>query len=157
MRWELQEENKRAAMEKHVTTGKVGLCLACHNTFPFFFPVMLANTPIQLCSAFPFTLLNSLDSASSVQSQSRLMSALYWLCGIERREEGENNLVMPPAPEQAICSLKEKPHLRIIVNINLIICLSVTAFIIGYWAWRTGYDTLYGHMVVGLCKRGWID
>ncbi|XP_062295273.1 sodium/myo-inositol cotransporter 2 [Scomber scombrus] len=71
---------------------------------------------------------------SSVQSQSMLMSALCWLCGMERRKEGENNLVTPPVPEETICSLIEKPRLRIFVNANLIISLSVTAFIIGYWA-----------------------
>uniref|UniRef100_A0A4W6DTU0 Sodium/myo-inositol cotransporter 2 n=1 Tax=Lates calcarifer TaxID=8187 RepID=A0A4W6DTU0_LATCA len=65
---------------------------------------------------------------------SRLMSALYWLCGMERRTEGENNPVTPPAPEPAICSLEEKPRLRLVVDVNLIICLCVTAFIIGYWA-----------------------
>ncbi|XP_045884743.1 sodium/myo-inositol cotransporter 2 [Micropterus dolomieu] len=74
---------------------------------------------------------DSSSSLSSVQSQSRLMSALYWLCGMERRKEGEN--VTPPAPKQPICSLEEKPCLRRIVNANLIICISVTAFIIGYW------------------------
>uniref|UniRef100_A0A4W6DTD5 Sodium/myo-inositol cotransporter 2 n=1 Tax=Lates calcarifer TaxID=8187 RepID=A0A4W6DTD5_LATCA len=73
-------------------------------------------------------------SSSSVRSQSRLMSALYWLCGMERRTEGENNPVTPPAPEPAICSLEEKPRLRLVVDVNLIICLCVTAFIIGYWA-----------------------
>uniref|UniRef100_A0A3Q1JQQ7 Sodium/myo-inositol cotransporter 2 n=1 Tax=Anabas testudineus TaxID=64144 RepID=A0A3Q1JQQ7_ANATE len=65
--------------------------------------------------------------------QSRLASALYWLCGMEKRKEGENDGT-PPAPEQAICSLEEKPRLRLIVNVNLIICVSVTAFIIGFWA-----------------------
>uniref|UniRef100_A0A7N8WVC1 Sodium/myo-inositol cotransporter 2 n=1 Tax=Mastacembelus armatus TaxID=205130 RepID=A0A7N8WVC1_9TELE len=63
-------------------------------------------------------------------SVSRLMSALYWLCGMERWKEEENNPVTPPPPEQA---LEEKSHLQLIVNINLIVCLSVTAFIIGYW------------------------
>uniref|UniRef100_A0A3B4TZI6 Sodium/myo-inositol cotransporter 2 n=1 Tax=Seriola dumerili TaxID=41447 RepID=A0A3B4TZI6_SERDU len=85
----------------------------------------------------PFSSLNSPDSSSSVSSsvhsQSRLMSALYWLCGMERRKDGEDNPVTPPAPEQA-CSLKEKRHLRLIVNVNLIICLSVVAFFVGYWA-----------------------
>ncbi|XP_044036897.1 sodium/myo-inositol cotransporter 2 [Siniperca chuatsi] len=76
---------------------------------------------------------DSSSSLSSIQTQSRLMSALYWLCGMERRKEGDNNLVTPTAPEQAICSLEEKPRLRLIINANLIICLSVTAFIIGYW------------------------
>uniref|UniRef100_A0A8C4GQL9 Sodium/myo-inositol cotransporter 2 n=1 Tax=Dicentrarchus labrax TaxID=13489 RepID=A0A8C4GQL9_DICLA len=74
----------------------------------------------------------SSSSVSSVQSQSRMISALYWLCGMERRQEGDNP-VTPPAPDKPACSLEEKPHLRLIVNTNLIICLSVTAFIIGYW------------------------
>ncbi|KAL3987138.1 hypothetical protein ACER0C_014253 [Sarotherodon galilaeus] len=69
----------------------------------------------------------------SVRSQSKLMSALYWLCGMERRKK-EDDPAPLPAPEQTICSLEEKPRLRLIVNANLIICLSVTAFIIGYWA-----------------------
>ncbi|XP_063327842.1 sodium/myo-inositol cotransporter 2 [Pelmatolapia mariae] len=76
---------------------------------------------------------DSASSASSVRSQSKLMSALYWLCGMERRNK-EDDPAPLPAPEQTICSLEEKPRLRLIVNANLIICLSVTAFIIGYWA-----------------------
>ncbi|XP_035036664.2 sodium/myo-inositol cotransporter 2 [Hippoglossus stenolepis] len=73
---------------------------------------------------------DSSSSVSSIQSQSRVISAVYWLCGMERQKEGES----PPAPEQSIGSLEEKPRLRLIINANLIICLSVTAFIIGYWA-----------------------
>ncbi|TDH02871.1 hypothetical protein EPR50_G00157110 [Perca flavescens] len=76
---------------------------------------------------------DSLSSVSSVQSHSRMMSALYWLCGMERRKEGDDKSVTPPAPAQAICSLEEKPRLRRIVNVNLLVCLSVTAFIVGYW------------------------
>lgn len=78
--------------------------------------------------------LNSADSTtseSSVQSRSRLISALLWLCGMERPKKGESKPVPPPAP---VCSLEEKPRLRLIVNINLIVCLSVTVFIYGYWA-----------------------
>lgn len=73
------------------------------------------------------------SSFSSVQSQSKLVSALYWLCGMERRREGENN-TPPPVEESAVCSLNEKPYLKIVVNVNLVICLTVTVFIIGYWA-----------------------
>ncbi|KAM9391608.1 LOW QUALITY PROTEIN: sodium/myo-inositol cotransporter 2 [Pholidichthys leucotaenia] len=71
---------------------------------------------------------------SSAHSQARLISALYWLCGMERQKEGEDNAAPPPLPEQAVCSLDEKPRLRLLVNANLIICLSITVFIIGYWA-----------------------
>uniref|UniRef100_A0A8D3D7G3 Sodium/myo-inositol cotransporter 2 n=1 Tax=Scophthalmus maximus TaxID=52904 RepID=A0A8D3D7G3_SCOMX len=70
-----------------------------------------------------------------VTGKEQLISAIYWLCGMERRKEGENNpaAAAAPAPGQANASLEEKPRLRVIVNVNLIICLSVTAFIIGYW------------------------
>ncbi|XP_062263333.1 sodium/myo-inositol cotransporter 2 [Platichthys flesus] len=73
---------------------------------------------------------DSSSSVSSIQSQSRLMSAVYWMCGMERQKKGER----PPAPEQIIGSLEEKPRLRHIINANLIICISITAFIIGFWA-----------------------
>ncbi|XP_028267993.1 sodium/myo-inositol cotransporter 2 [Parambassis ranga] len=77
----------------------------------------------------------SASDASSVRSQSKWLSALYWLCGMERRKKGDDNKpATPPAPEQSTCSLEEKPRLRLIVNVNLIICLAATAFIIGYWA-----------------------
>ncbi|XP_059204012.1 sodium/myo-inositol cotransporter 2 [Centropristis striata] len=78
---------------------------------------------------------DSSSSSSSSVSRSRLVSALYWLCGMERRrKEGDEDPLAPPAPPQASCSLEEKPRLRHVVNVNLMICLSVAIFIIGYWA-----------------------
>uniref|UniRef100_A0A672IPU3 Sodium/myo-inositol cotransporter 2 n=1 Tax=Salarias fasciatus TaxID=181472 RepID=A0A672IPU3_SALFA len=78
---------------------------------------------------------DSASSVSSVRSQSRFLSAVYWLCGMERRAGGDNDIPMaPPPPEQVIASLEEKPHLQRIVNVNLLVCLAVTAFIVGYWA-----------------------
>ncbi|XP_060921400.1 sodium/myo-inositol cotransporter 2 [Labrus mixtus] len=76
---------------------------------------------------------DSSSSTTSVQSQSRLISALYWLCGMERGNEGEENPAQPLVPEQAIASLEENPRMRLIININLVICLSVICFMIGYW------------------------
>ncbi|KAM3598036.1 uncharacterized protein V6R79_012603 [Siganus canaliculatus] len=77
---------------------------------------------------------DSSSSVSSVQSQSKLKTALYWLCGMERKKDGEDNAAPPPAPEETLASLEEKPRLRLIANANLIVCLAVTVFIIGYWA-----------------------
>uniref|UniRef100_A0A3P9B252 Sodium/myo-inositol cotransporter 2 n=1 Tax=Maylandia zebra TaxID=106582 RepID=A0A3P9B252_9CICH len=96
-------------------------------------PTVFKHTFLFFPSLSPFNPLDSASSASSVRSQSKLMSALYWLCGMERRNK-EDDPAPLPAPEQTICSLEEKPRLQLIVNANLIICLSVTAFIIGYWA-----------------------
>lgn len=87
-----------------------------------------------LTSVSSSSLLNSPDSAvSAVQSQSRLTAAVYWVCGMERRKKGDDDPVARPAPVEIISSLEEKPRLRLVVNVNLLICLSVTAFIIGYW------------------------
>uniref|UniRef100_A0A3Q3QDR8 Sodium/myo-inositol cotransporter 2 n=1 Tax=Monopterus albus TaxID=43700 RepID=A0A3Q3QDR8_MONAL len=85
---------------------------------------------MELSSKTLEVITNSSSSEPNIQSPSRLMSALYWLCGMEKRKEAATRL-KPPAPEKA---LEEKPRLQHIVNTNLIICMSVTAFIIGYWA-----------------------
>ncbi|XP_068191980.1 sodium/myo-inositol cotransporter 2 isoform X2 [Antennarius striatus] len=91
-----------------------------------------------LCSTLAFISVAdehslSPDSSSCVQTRSRLISALYWLCGMERRMEEEDAPVVSPAPVN-IQSLDEKPRLRHIVNANLIIFLSIMSFLIGYWA-----------------------
>ena len=77
------------------------------------------------------------SSVTSVPSQSRLSSALYWLCGMERRTPGET---APPAPVPPLSQdparlLQEESCMRHAVNFNLIVCMSVTVFFIGYWAW----------------------
>uniref|UniRef100_A0A6Q2Z8A7 Sodium/myo-inositol cotransporter 2 n=1 Tax=Esox lucius TaxID=8010 RepID=A0A6Q2Z8A7_ESOLU len=76
---------------------------------------------------------NSVSSEASVRSQSRLKAALYWVCGMERQKEGES-APPPPLLINPASSLQEEPCLRHVVNANLIICLSVAVFIIGYWA-----------------------
>ncbi|XP_061556059.1 sodium/myo-inositol cotransporter 2 [Phycodurus eques] len=76
---------------------------------------------------------DSSSSRSDVRHRFRLASALYWLCGMERREkEAERSPATPVAPD--LSQLKENPCLKQVVNANLIVCLSVAAFIIGYWA-----------------------
>uniref|UniRef100_A0A6Q2YPL1 Sodium/myo-inositol cotransporter 2 n=1 Tax=Esox lucius TaxID=8010 RepID=A0A6Q2YPL1_ESOLU len=76
---------------------------------------------------------HSVSSEASVRSQSRLKAALYWVCGMERQKEGES-APPPPLLINPASSLQEEPCLRHVVNANLIICLSVAVFIIGYWA-----------------------
>uniref|UniRef100_A0A8C4ZEA3 Sodium/myo-inositol cotransporter 2 n=1 Tax=Gadus morhua TaxID=8049 RepID=A0A8C4ZEA3_GADMO len=80
--------------------------------------------------------LTEIKKKTYVPSQSRLSSALYWLCGMERRTPGET---APPAPVPPLSQdparlLQEEPCMRHAVNFNLIVCMSVTVFFIGYWA-----------------------
>ncbi|XP_061741224.1 sodium/myo-inositol cotransporter 2 isoform X2 [Nerophis ophidion] len=73
------------------------------------------------------------STTPSGRPASRLVSALYWLCGMDSRtKEGQKTPEIPAEPE---CNkLEENPCLQQLVNANLIICLSVAAFVIGYWA-----------------------
>ncbi|KAI1883938.1 hypothetical protein AGOR_G00221230 [Albula goreensis] len=77
------------------------------------------------------------DSVSTEDSDSggvsRLKSTFLWLCGMER-EGAEPHPQAPPPIEATVESLEEDPTMRCVVNINLIICMSITAFLIGYWA-----------------------
>ncbi|KAK0153118.1 Sodium/myo-inositol cotransporter 2 [Merluccius polli] len=72
---------------------------------------------------------------SRLDHQSRLTTALYWLCGMERRRAGETPPpVAPPPPQDPALLLREDWRMRLVVNCNLIVCGSVAAFLIGYWA-----------------------
>ncbi|KAJ8345027.1 hypothetical protein SKAU_G00292200 [Synaphobranchus kaupii] len=63
----------------------------------------------------------------------RVKSALLWVCGLEREGAGPRPSV-PSPPAETACLLEEDPTMRHVVNANLIVCISVTAFLIGYWA-----------------------
>ncbi|XP_024000864.1 LOW QUALITY PROTEIN: sodium/myo-inositol cotransporter 2-like, partial [Salvelinus sp. IW2-2015] len=78
-------------------------------------------------------LQRKVSSEASVRSQSRLKAALYWLCGMERQKQGDS-APQPPLLLDPASSLEEDPCLSHMVDANLIICLSIAVFIIGYWA-----------------------
>ncbi|XP_016128373.1 sodium/myo-inositol cotransporter 2 [Sinocyclocheilus grahami] len=81
--------------------------------------------------AYP-TKEDTCSSASSKAGSSKLKSALFWICGIEK-QNGEKPKSPPPS-ETPTCSLGEDPCMRHLVNANLIICMSVTVFLFAYWA-----------------------
>ncbi|XP_067314489.1 sodium/myo-inositol cotransporter 2 [Pseudorasbora parva] len=74
---------------------------------------------------------DSCSSVSGAAASSKLKSALFWICGMEK-QKGETPT--PPLPETPICSLEEKPSMRHLVNANLIVCMSLAVFLIAYWA-----------------------
>ncbi|XP_016394554.1 sodium/myo-inositol cotransporter 2 [Sinocyclocheilus rhinocerous] len=81
--------------------------------------------------AYP-TKEDTCSSASSKAGSSKLKSALFWICGIEK-QKGETPKSPPPS-ETGTCSLEEDPCMRHLVNANLIICMSVAVFLFAYWA-----------------------
>lgn len=65
----------------------------------------------------------------------QMLFTFYWLCGLNpQKKESKKSPVTPAAPD--LSQLKENPRLKQVLNANLIICLSVAIFIIGYWAWE---------------------
>ncbi|KTF99021.1 hypothetical protein cypCar_00017333 [Cyprinus carpio] len=80
--------------------------------------------------AYP-TKEDTCSSASSKAGSSKLKSALFWICGMEK-QKGEKP--KSPPPETPTCSLKEDPCMRHLVNANLIICMSVAVFLFAFWA-----------------------
>ncbi|XP_058624542.1 sodium/myo-inositol cotransporter 2 isoform X2 [Onychostoma macrolepis] len=75
---------------------------------------------------------DSSSSASSNAGSSKLRSALFWICGMEK-QKGEKPK-SPPPPEALTCSLEEDPCMKHLVNANLIVCMSVAVFLFAYWA-----------------------
>ncbi|XP_077475920.1 sodium/myo-inositol cotransporter 2 [Stigmatopora argus] len=64
---------------------------------------------------------------------SGLCSTFYWLCGMERRPRPREAPSEPAVPA-ASADLREDPRLKKVVDANLLLCLSVAVFIVGYWA-----------------------
>lgn len=95
-------------------------------TWGNFYAVMRYPRSVYMCF--------SPDSCSSVSSEagsSKLKSALFWICGMEKQK---GKTPMSPPPEAPTCSLEEEPCMRHLVNANLIVCMSVAVFLIAYWA-----------------------
>uniref|UniRef100_A0A8C1VVH5 Sodium/myo-inositol cotransporter 2 n=1 Tax=Cyprinus carpio TaxID=7962 RepID=A0A8C1VVH5_CYPCA len=81
--------------------------------------------------AYPTKEADTCSSASSKAGSSKLKSALFWICGMEK-QKGEKP--KSPPPETPTCSLEEDPCMRHLVNANLIICMSVAVFLFAFWA-----------------------
>ncbi|XP_061080209.1 sodium/myo-inositol cotransporter 2 [Conger conger] len=75
--------------------------------------------------------LSTVDGNEGVMS--RLKSGLLWVCGMER-EGTEPSQQAPTPPVETARLLEEDPNMRNVVNANLIVCMSVAVFLIGYWA-----------------------
>ncbi|XP_050173107.1 sodium/myo-inositol cotransporter 2 isoform X2 [Myiozetetes cayanensis] len=72
--------------------------------------------------------------ATEAKGSSKLMSTFLWLCGMERRQESTESTA-PPKPEPLpVASLEEKPLVKHILNINLLICLCAGVFLWAYFA-----------------------
>ncbi|XP_016157394.1 PREDICTED: sodium/myo-inositol cotransporter 2 isoform X2 [Ficedula albicollis] len=70
--------------------------------------------------------------AAEAKGSSKLLSTFLWLCGMERRQEAAENMPKPePLP---VASLEEKPLVKHILNINLLLCVCAGVFLWAYFA-----------------------
>nr|XP_012635604.2 sodium/myo-inositol cotransporter 2 isoform X4 [Microcebus murinus]XP_012635608.2 sodium/myo-inositol cotransporter 2 isoform X4 [Microcebus murinus]XP_012635609.2 sodium/myo-inositol cotransporter 2 isoform X4 [Microcebus murinus]XP_012635610.2 sodium/myo-inositol cotransporter 2 isoform X4 [Microcebus murinus] len=69
-------------------------------------------------------------SCDETPKRSKVLKAILWLCGMESYAKEE-----PPSKvEPAIVSLEEKPLVKTLLDINLIVCVSCAIFLWGYFA-----------------------
>uniref|UniRef100_A0A8C5UHU6 Sodium/myo-inositol cotransporter 2 n=1 Tax=Malurus cyaneus samueli TaxID=2593467 RepID=A0A8C5UHU6_9PASS len=70
--------------------------------------------------------------AAEAKGSSKLLSTVLWLCGMERRQESAESAPKPePLP---VASLEEKPLVKHVLNINLLLCVCAGVFLWAYFA-----------------------
>ncbi|XP_073492604.1 sodium/myo-inositol cotransporter 2 [Aquarana catesbeiana] len=72
------------------------------------------------------------DSADDQSCVSRLKKAIFWLCGMERKDVQEEQAPAPPLESPKVL-LSERPLITHVLNINLILCMSGAIFLWGYF------------------------
>ncbi|XP_023677566.1 sodium/myo-inositol cotransporter 2 [Paramormyrops kingsleyae] len=74
------------------------------------------------------------DSSSKghAGSHSKLTTAILWLCGMDRPKKSSGARQVPV--EMPTCSLEENPLMSRFIDANLVVCMAVAVFLIGYWA-----------------------
>ncbi|NWZ80836.1 SC5AB protein, partial [Poecile atricapillus] len=75
---------------------------------------------------------NKCKCAAEAKGSSKLLSTFLWLCGMESRQEGAENV--PKAEPLPVASLEEKPLVKHILNINLLLCVCAGVFLWAYFA-----------------------
>lgn len=71
-------------------------------------------------------------TGGSDKQRPKLISFLFWFCGMDKNEEAES-AAHPEAPAN-VNMFKEEPHLRYFINANVIVCLSAAVFLFAYFA-----------------------
>ncbi|XP_012500402.1 PREDICTED: sodium/myo-inositol cotransporter 2 isoform X2 [Propithecus coquereli] len=74
--------------------------------------------------------MSKTHSCDVTPKRSKVLKAILWLCGMESNAKEES----PSKVEAAIVSLEEKPLVKTLLDINLIVCVSCAIFLWGYFA-----------------------
>ncbi|NWV42472.1 SC5AB protein, partial [Grantiella picta] len=91
------------------------------------------TTALQLeLSSAPESSSDDNKCAAEAKGSSKLLSTLLWLCGMERRQESSESTAKPES--LPVASLEEKPLVKHILNINLLLCVCAGIFLWAYFA-----------------------
>ncbi|XP_057605078.1 sodium/myo-inositol cotransporter 2 isoform X2 [Hippopotamus amphibius kiboko] len=74
--------------------------------------------------------LSKAHSCDMTKKRSKVVKAILWLCGVENKGKEEP----PSRAEPVIVSLEEKPLVKTLLDVNLIVCVSCAVFLWGYFA-----------------------
>uniref|UniRef100_A0A8C3VSR1 Sodium/myo-inositol cotransporter 2 n=1 Tax=Catagonus wagneri TaxID=51154 RepID=A0A8C3VSR1_9CETA len=69
-------------------------------------------------------------SCDMTKKQSKVVKTILWLCGMESKAKEEP----PSRADPVMVSLEEKPLVKTLLDINLIVCISCAIFLWGYFA-----------------------
>lgn len=80
------------------------------------------------------SLLTVFLGTTNAKGNSKLVTTLLWLCGMERKQENAEN-VAPTKPEPLpVASLEETPLVKHVLNANLLLCVCAGIFLWAYFA-----------------------
>ncbi|NXO55972.1 SC5AB protein, partial [Aramus guarauna] len=77
---------------------------------------------------------NDNKCTTHTKGNSKLMTTFLWLCGMERKEENTDNAVTTKPEPLPVASLEEKPLVKHVLNINLLLCVCAGIFLWAYFA-----------------------
>ncbi|NXT73487.1 SC5AB protein, partial [Zapornia atra] len=77
---------------------------------------------------------NDNKCTTNAKGNSKLMTILLWLCGMERKEENTENVATTKSEPLPVASLEEEPLVKHVLNINLLLCVCAGVFLWAYFA-----------------------
>lgn len=72
--------------------------------------------------------------ASAGRKSSRLAKVVLWVCGMDSKDESSLEPAAAPKADPTLALLEERPLVKHILNLNLIVCLSAGVFLWAFFA-----------------------
>ncbi|KAL2299124.1 hypothetical protein Nmel_014742 [Mimus melanotis] len=116
--------------EQTLSSGRMELALQPHRDPPLMHRPLWCPCPSPAQEQPLLTPPALIAGAAQAKGSSKLLSTFLWLCGMEHRQEGAE----PKAEPLPMASLEEKPLVKHVLNINLLLCVCAGLFLWAYFA-----------------------